>query len=56
MIKLHVLNGMVDVNASFSIVCALMWGIASVGVISTRRGSPYIGKYFRCGIDTGGRC
>ena len=56
MIELHVLIGMVVVNASVSIACALRWGVASVGVISTGRGSPYMGKYFRCGTDIGGRC
>ena len=38
-----------------TIVCALRWGVASVGRFSTGRGSPYKGKYFRCGIDTGER-
>ena len=55
MIELHVLIGMVDVNASVSIACALKWGVASIGVISIGRGSPYMGKYFRRGTDTGGR-
>ena len=55
MIELYVLNGMVDGNASVSITCALRWGVALVGVISARRGSPYMGKYFKCGTDMGGR-
>ena len=55
MIELHVLIGMVDVNASVSIACALRWGVASVGVTSTGCGSPYMGKYFRCETNTGGR-
>ena len=55
MIELYVLIGMVDVNASVNIACALRWGVASVGVISTRHDSSYMGKYFRCGTDTGGR-
>ena len=33
--------------------CALRWGVASVGSCSTRRGSPYKRKYFRCGKNTG---
>ena len=32
MIELHNLYGMVDLNASASIACALKWGVASVGV------------------------
>ena len=35
--------------------CALRWGVASVGSFSTRHGSPYKGKYFRYGTDTGGQ-
>ena len=38
-----------------TIGCALRWGVASVGSFSTRRGSPYKGKYFKCGTNTGGR-
>ena len=41
---------------NMTIACAIRWGVASVGSFSTRRGSPYKGKYFRCGTDTGGRC
>ena len=37
------------------IACTLRWRIASVGSFSTGRGSPYKGKYFRYGTDTGGR-
>ena len=55
MIELHVLIGMVDMNVSVSIACALRWGVASVGVISNGRGSPYIGKYFRCETDISGQ-
>ena len=43
MIELHNLYGMVDVNASASIACALRGGVALVGSFSTRRGSPYMG-------------
>ena len=45
MIELHILYGMVDVNASASIASnanALRWGVGSVGKFSTRCGSPYI--------------
>ena len=42
-IELHNLNGMVDVNASANITCALRWGVASIGGFSTGRGSPYMG-------------
>ena len=38
-----------------TIACALRWGVASVGRFSTKRGSPYKGKYFKCGTDTGER-
>ena len=38
---------------NMTIACALRWGVASVGSFSTGRGSPYKGKYFRCGTDTG---
>ena len=55
MMELHVLIGMVNVNASVSIACALRWGVASIGVISTGCDSPYMGKYFRCGTDISGR-
>ena len=34
-----------------TIACALRWGVASVGCFSTKRGSPYKGKYFKCGTD-----
>ena len=30
MIELHILYGMVDVNASAGIACALRWGVASI--------------------------
>ena len=33
MIELHNLYGMVDVNASVSIACALRWGVMSLKVI-----------------------
>ena len=38
-----------------NIACALRWGVASVGIFSTGRGSPYMGKYFRCKKYIGGR-
>ena len=47
-----------NVNVSLlnmTIACALRWGVASVGRFSTRRGSPYMGKHFRCREYTGGR-
>ena len=31
MLELHIMYGMVDVNASASIACALRWEVASVG-------------------------
>ena len=40
---------------NMTIACALRWGVAYVGSFSIGRGSLYKGKYFRCGIDTGGR-
>ena len=40
---------------NMTITCALRWGVASVGSFSTRRGSPYTGKYFRCETNTGER-
>ena len=40
---------------NMTIACALRWGVAYVGSFSIGRGSFYKGKYFRCGIDTGGR-
>ena len=43
MIELHILYGMVDVNASASIACALKWGVASIGSFSIVHGSPYMG-------------
>ena len=39
-----------------TIACALKEGVAFVGSFSTRRCSPYDGKYFKCGTNTGGRC
>ena len=36
-----------------TIAYALRWGVAYVGRFSTGRGSPYKGKYFKCGTDTG---
>ena len=38
---------------NMTIACALRWGVISVGSFSTGGGSPYKGKYFRCGTDTG---
>ena len=43
MIELYIMYGMVDVNASADITCALRWGVASIESFSTRRGSPYMG-------------
>ena len=43
MIELHNLYGMVDVNASASIACALRWEVVSIGSFFTGRGSPYMG-------------
>ena len=43
MIELHIPYGMVDVNASASIACALRWGVASIGSFSTRHGLTYMG-------------
>ena len=37
------------------ITCALRGGVSSIESFSTKRGSPYKGKYFRCGTDTDGR-
>ena len=39
-----------------NIACALRWGVASVGIFSTRLGSPYMGKYFGCKKYTSGWC
>ena len=55
MIELHNWYGIVGVNASASIACALRWGVASVGSFSIRRGSPYMGLHFRCRADIDGR-
>ena len=41
---------------NMTIACALRWGVAFVGSFSTRHGSPFKGKYFRCGTDSGGQC
>ena len=30
-----------------NIACAFRWGLASVGIFSTGRGSPYMGKTFQ---------
>ena len=38
-----------------NIACALRWGVASIRVYSTRHGSPFMGKHFRCKEYTGGR-
>ena len=43
MIELHNLYGMVDVNASANIACALRWGVTSVGSFSIGHDSPYMG-------------
>ena len=43
MIELHILYGMVDVNASVSIARPLRWGAAYVGSFYTRHDSPYMG-------------
>ena len=43
MIELHILYGMVDVNASANIACACRWGVAYIGSFSTGRGLPYMG-------------
>ena len=43
MIEWHNMYGMVDVNVSASIACALRWGVASVGSFFTRHGSSYMG-------------
>ena len=43
MIELYNLCGMVDVNASASIACALRWEVASIGSFFNGRGSPYMG-------------
>ena len=40
---------------NMTIACALRWGVALVGVSSTGRGSPFMGKIFRCKVYTGGR-
>ena len=40
---------------NMTIACALRRGVAYVGSFSIGRGSPYKGKYFWCGIDTGER-
>ena len=33
---------------NMTIACALRWGVASIGIFSTGRDSPYMGTYFRC--------
>ena len=38
-----------------NIACALRWEVASVRIFSIGRGSPYMGKYFKCRKYTGGR-
>ena len=38
-----------------TIACAIRWGVASIGKFSIGSDSPYKGKYFGCGTDTGGR-
>ena len=38
-----------------NIACALRWEVAFVRIFSTGRGSPYMGKYFKCRKYTGGR-
>ena len=40
---------------NMTIACAVRWGVTSIGSFSTGHGSPYKGKYFRYGTDTGGR-
>ena len=40
---------------NMTIARALRWGVASIRSFSIGRGSSYKGKYFRYGIDTGGR-
>ena len=55
MIELHNLYGMVDVNVSASIACALRYGVASIGSFSIGRGSSYMGQHFKCIVDIGGR-
>ena len=40
---------------NMTIAYALRWRVASGRSFSTGRGSPYKGKYFRCGTDTGGQ-
>ena len=40
---------------NMTIACALRWGVASVGSFSTRCGSLYKEKYFKCAIDTNER-
>ena len=52
----YVFTWSVDVNLwNMIIASAVRWGVASVGVYFTRRGSPYMGKHFRCRENTGGR-
>ena len=38
-----------------NIACALRWEVASVGIFSIGRSSPYMGKYFGCGKYIDGR-
>ena len=45
MVKLHFTWN--DCGECATITCALRWGVASVGVISIRRGSPFMGKTFQ---------
>ena len=45
----------IDYCECVNIVCALRWGVASIEIFSTRRDSPYIGKYFKCKKYTSGR-
>ena len=39
---------------NMTIACVFRWGVVSVESFSTRRGSPYKGKYFKCRTDTSG--
>ena len=43
-----------DCGECVTIICALRWGVASVGIISTSVAHPLWEKHFRCKIDTGG--
>ena len=40
---------------NMTIACALMWEVTFVGVYSTGRGSPFMGKTFQVQEYTGGR-